>query len=132
MSDEPEVPHTPGAPHTSEASRAPEMPRTPEAVTAFMENIAFAEPPDREQEESLLAALPPAGSGVMVVRSLRLPVDVDEAVAAAAQASGVPKTAWIRQAIEIALALQAEEDQPISRAEALRALTLLRPVRRVA
>jgi predicted DNA-binding protein len=108
------------------------LPRTPDEVTAFMEGLTFEPPPSKEQEAGLLASLPPAGSGVMVVRSLRLPIEIDEAVAGAAQAAGVPKTAWIRQAIEIALALQAEEDQPISRAEALRALTLLRPVRRVA
>jgi len=68
----------------------------------------------------------------MVVRSLRLPMELDEAVTAAAKAADVPKSTWIRQAIEIALAMQAEEDQPISRAGALLALTLLRPVRRVA
>jgi hypothetical protein len=49
----------------------------------------------------------------MVVRSLRLAIEVDEAVAAAARDAGVPKTAWIQQAIEMALARQAEEDQPI-------------------
>jgi hypothetical protein len=32
----------------------------------------------------------------------------------------------------MALAVQAEEDQPIPRADALRALTLLRPIRRAA
>ena len=68
----------------------------------------------------------------MVVRSLRLPMELDEAVAAAAKAANVQKSTWIRQAIEMALAVQAEEDQPISRADALRALTLLRPIRRVA
>jgi predicted DNA-binding protein len=108
------------------------LPRTPEEVAAFMDGLTFTPPPAGQEEEDLLASLPPAGSEVMVVRSLRLPIEVDEAVADAARAVGVPKTAWIRQAIEMALALQAEEDQPISRAEALRALTLLRPVRRAA
>jgi len=97
-----------------------------------MDDLRFEPPPTQEEETTLLASLPPSGSDVMVVRSLRLPIEVDEAVAAAARAAGIPKTAWIRQAIEITLALQAEEDQPISRTEALRALTLLRPVRRVA
>jgi predicted DNA-binding protein len=68
----------------------------------------------------------------MVVRSLRLPLELDQAVATAAKATEVPKTTWIRQAIEMALAVQAEDDQPISRSEALRALTLLRPARHVA
>ncbi|MDM4723436.1 hypothetical protein QTQ03_29975 [Micromonospora sp. WMMA1363] len=35
------------------------------------------------------------------------------------------KTAWIRQAIEAALASRVEDDQMISRAEALRAIQLL-------
>ncbi|MFS8477377.1 MAG: ribbon-helix-helix protein, CopG family [Micromonosporaceae bacterium] len=112
-----------------------ELPRTPDEVAAFMNNLTFEPPPSSEQEEEeedLLASLPPAGSEVMVVRSLRLPLEVDEAVAAAAREAGVPKTAWIRQAIEMALASQSEADEPISRAEAVRALTLLRPVRRAA
>jgi len=111
-----------------------ELPRTPDEVAAFMNNLTFEPPPssEQEEEEDLLASLPPAGSEVMVVRSLRLPLEVDEAVAAAAREAGVPKTAWIRQAIEMALASQSEADEPISRAEAVRALTLLRPVRRAA
>ena len=109
-----------------------ELPRTPDEVTAFMDSLTFDAPPSPDRAQALLASLPPGGSEVMVVRSLRLPFDVDEAVKAAAEATGTTKTAWIRQAIEIALALQAEEDQPISRAEALRALTLLRPARRTA
>ncbi len=108
------------------------LPLTAEQVGVFMEHLTFEPPPTLQQEEALLASLPPAGSEVMVVRSLRLPIEVDEAVADAARAAGVPKTAWIRQAIETSRALRAEEAQPISRAEALRALTLLRPARRVA
>ncbi|HLL66304.1 MAG TPA: hypothetical protein VK453_11235 [Micromonosporaceae bacterium] len=108
------------------------LPRTAEEVGAFMTGLTFEPPAGPRQEEALLAALPAPGSDVMVVRSLRLPIEVDQAVADAARVAGVAKTAWIRQAIETSLALQAEEDQPISRAEALRALTLLRPARHVA
>jgi predicted DNA-binding protein len=113
-------------------SRNNELPQTPEDVAPFMDALAFEPPPTAEDEAALIDALPPAGSGIMVVRSLRLPIDLDQAVAAAAAAAEMPKTTWIRQAIEMALAVQAEDDQPISRAEALRALTLLRPVRHVA
>ncbi len=105
------------------------MPETPDEAREFVESLTFAQPPTREEEAELLADLPPAGSEVMVVRSVRLPVETEMAVEAAAKVAGVPKTTWIRQAIETALAMQAEEDQPISRADALRALTLLRPVR---
>lgn len=107
-------------------------PRTTDEARDLMQNLTFDPPPTPQEEAALLASLPPAGSEVMVVRSLRLPVELDEAVTAAAQAAGIHKSAWIRQAIEMALAVQAEEDQPISRADAIRALTLLRPVRRVA
>ena len=109
-----------------------ELPRTPEELAAFMDGLTFDPAPAAQDEAVLIDSLPAAGSGVMVVRSLRLPLELDEAVAAAAKAAEIPKTTWIRQAVEMALAVQAEDDQPISRAEALRALTLLRPVRHVA
>ena len=109
-----------------------ELPQTPAEVAAFMDQLAFEPPAAADEEAALLDSLPPTGSDVMVVRSLRLPLELDQAVAAAAKAAEIPKTTWIRQAIEMALAVQAEDDQPISRAEALRALTLLRPARRVA
>ncbi|QOC91489.1 hypothetical protein [Micromonospora craniellae] len=108
------------------------LPRTPHEAADLMNNLAFDAPPTAEREDELLDALPPQGSEIMVVRSLRLPTELDESVAVAAKAAGVTKTAWIRQAIEIVLTMQADDDQPISRADALRALTLLRPVRRVA
>jgi predicted DNA-binding protein len=108
-----------------------ELPQTPSEVAAFMDGLTFEPSPAEEEDDALLDSLPPTGSDVMVVRSLRLPLELDQAVAAAAKAADIAKTTWIRQAIEMALAVQAEDDQPISRAEALRALTLLRPVRRV-
>jgi predicted DNA-binding protein len=108
-----------------------DLPSTPDEARALMDNLTFDRPPSPEEEQAILATLPPPGAEVMVVRSLRLPVDIDEAVAAAARDAGVPKSTWIRQAIEAALALQSD-DQPISRADALRALTLLRSVHRAA
>ncbi|MEV0733432.1 hypothetical protein [Polymorphospora sp. NPDC050346] len=108
------------------------LPRTPEEVANLMANLTFDPAPTPQQEAELLDSLPPEGAEVMVVRSLRLPIELDDAVTAAAKANGITKTAWIRQAIEIVLTMQAEDDQPISRADALRALTLLRPVRRAA
>lgn len=109
-----------------------ELPQTAEQVAAFMDGLSFEPAPAPQTERALLDSLPPAGSAVMVVRSLRLPAELDQAVAAAARAAEMPKTTWIRQAIEMALAVQADDDQPISRAEALRALTMLRPARHVA
>lgn len=106
-----------------------DVPQTAEQLAAFMDGLSFEPAPAPQDEQALLDTLPPPGSSVMVVRSLRLPHELDQAVALAAKAADVPKTTWIRQAIEMALAVQAEDDQPISRAEALRALTLLRPAR---
>lgn len=108
-----------------------ELPRTPEEVRELLDNLTFEPQASHDEEAALLATLPPPGAEVMVVRSLRLPMEVDEAVVAASRAAGVPKSTWIRQAIETALAMQ-EDDQPISRADALRALTLLRSVHRAA
>lgn len=109
-----------------------DLPSTPDEAREVMDSLTFeSAPASREDEEALLATLPPPGAEVMVVRSLRIPIDVDDAVAAAAKDAGVPKSTWIRQAIETALAMQAD-DQPISRADALRALTLLRPAPRAA
>jgi hypothetical protein len=113
-------------------SKQNDLPQTPEDLRAFMNDLTFEPAPTDDEEAALLQSLPSAGSDVMVVRSLRLPLALDQAVAAAATAMEITKTAWIRQAIEMALAVQADDDQPISRAEALRALTLLRPARHVA
>jgi predicted DNA-binding protein len=78
-----------------------------------------ADAPDRE--------LPPRGAAVMVVRSLRLPVELDQRVKAAAEKRGVPTSTLVREWIELELTAL-EDDQPISRADALRALAALRPI----
>jgi hypothetical protein len=79
------------------------LPSTPEEAAALMSHLTVDPPPTPEEEVELLASLP-AAAEVMVVRSLRMPIELDEAVTQ-------------------------PPDQPISRADALRALTLLRPVR---
>jgi predicted DNA-binding protein len=112
------------------AALPPGLPATPEAIDAYMASLSFAAPPTPAEQAALLDALPAAGDGVMIVRSLRLPLELDSAAAAAAAKAGLAKTTWIRQAIQMALALQADDDQPISRADALRALAQLRPAPR--
>ena len=79
-----------------------------------------------DEEKQLLDQLPSPGSEVMVVRSLRLPLDVDEQVTAAAHDAGVAKTVWMRQIIEAALDDRRDDDRVIRLADAKRALTLLR------
>lgn len=74
---------------------------------------------------------PPAPGEPMVVRSLRLPVDVHQRITAVAARHGVAVSTLMREWIETELAAM-EDDQPISRSDAVRALTMLRPVRRAA
>lgn len=70
---------------------------------------------------------PPPGGAVMVVRSLRLPLDLDRRLKAAAEARGASMSTLVREWIELELTAL-EHDQPISRADALRALAALRPL----
>lgn len=68
--------------------------------------------------------LPDSTAPVMVSRSLRLPLDMEQRIKAAAAEHGVTTSALIRQWIELGLA-SAEADKPISLADALRALAAL-------
>lgn len=103
------------------------LPRTAEEAQQFMNDMTFAEPPSPEEEAELLASLPPRGSAVMVVRSLRLPLELHERIKAVAEARGVPASTLIREWIEVELAAL-ENDEPISRADVLRAVAGLRPI----
>jgi len=97
-----------------------ELPKDPDAARDFMESLEFGE--DASDEE-----LPARGAPVMVVRSLRLPFDLDRRVKTAAERRGVPTSTLIREWIELELAALGD-DEPISRADALRALASLRPI----
>ena len=84
-----------------------------------MDDLTFSDRP---------AELPPVPTdATMVVRSLRLPLDLDRRVKAAAAARNVPMSTLVREWIELELTAL-ENDQPISRADALRALATLHPV----
>lgn len=95
-----------------------DLPPRPEDVQAFVEALEFGA--DAAADE-----LPPPGAPVMVVRSLRLPVEVDLRVKAAAEHRGVPTSTLIREWIELELTAL-EHDEPISRADALRAIGRVR------
>lgn len=72
--------------------------------------------------------LPPAATEEpMVVRSLRLPVDVEQRARKAATERDMTVTAFLRQMIEAGLA-DLENDTTISRADAVRALLGLHPM----
>jgi predicted DNA-binding protein len=63
----------------------------------------------------------------MIVRSLRLPSELDQRLRDAAQRRGIPTSTLVREWIELELTAL-EDDQPISRADALRALASVRPL----
>lgn len=93
----------------------------PEDVQAYMEGLEFG---DTATDE------PPRPEGeAMAVRSVRWPVELDRRVKAAAAAREMSVSALVREWIELELA-GLEQDEPISRADALRALAGLRPVGR--
>jgi predicted DNA-binding protein len=98
-------------------------PGTPEELDKFLDNLTYLD------EEVPAAEIPPAPGAehpVMVVTSLRLPLDLHERLKAAAGSRGKPFSTLVREWIELGL-LAMEDDQPISRADALRALAGLRP-----
>ena len=89
-------------------------------IRSFMDSLEFGA--DAAEDE-----VPPRGAPVMVVRSLRLPFELDQRLKAAAQRRGIPTSTLVREWIELELTAL-EDDQPISRADALRALASLRPI----
>lgn len=96
-----------------------EVPEDGDGVRAFLDGLEFGDGAPGE--------LPPPGAPVMVVRSLRLPVELDQRLKAAAERRGIPMSTLVREWIELELTAL-EDDQPISRADALRALAALRPL----
>ena len=95
-----------------------ELPQTPDGVRDFLDTLVFGED----------AAAPPRLQGEpMVPRSVRWPAELDQRVKAVAKARGVTMSQLIREFAETELAA-IENDQPISRADALRALAGLRPL----
>jgi predicted DNA-binding protein len=66
-------------------------------------------------------------SGVKV-RSLRLPREVDRRLCALAEQRQMPASTLVREWVEMELAAL-EDDRPISRADAIRAISRVRPSR---
>lgn len=62
----------------------------------------------------------------VVVRSLRLPLQLDRRLRAVAERRGIPASTLVRQWVESEL-VALEDDQLISRADAVRALAAVRP-----
>ena len=78
----------------------------PEQVSRMLDRLT-AVPSTPEDEAVLSAALPPPGipdAPLNVVRSIRLPEDLNGRLEAAAEAENIPTSVFIRRAIESALA----------------------------
>ncbi len=102
----------------SDATGRPDEIRDP---AAFMGGLVFG------SETVPAPPAPDVDHPVMVVRSLRLPTDLDGRLRAAGDARGVSVSRLVREWIELELTAL-EDDRPISRADALRALAALRPL----
>lgn len=63
-----------------------------------------------------------------VNRSVRMSIDLHQRLTDAAKSAGIPASTLIRQAIEAHLAAL-DDDQPVSRAEVVKLVGMLRPMR---
>lgn len=101
-----------------------EMAEAQRAAEAFAAGVNF-------DHDAPVAELPPrelAEQPAMVVTSLRMPVDLYQRLKAAADRRGTTMAALLRGWAELELAAE-EDDRPISRLAALRALTSLPPLK---
>jgi predicted DNA-binding protein len=96
------------------------MSEEPHNTQEFMESLTFG-------ADAPAPPVPDIDHPVMVVRSVRWPLELDARLKAAATARGATMSQLVRDWIELELTAL-ENDQPISRADALRALASLRPI----
>lgn len=100
------------------------MSETPEID---MDALVFTdETPDPDPD-----AVPPRpqpGEEVKVVRSYRIPVELDTWLGAEAHARGITRSDLVRDLIELGRHTLTNADRPISLADAIRALTGIRPL----
>jgi hypothetical protein len=93
----------------------------PAEVQALMEDLTFTD------ETVPAGELPPADAPVKVVRSMRLPFEIDEELKAAAAAGGLKPGEFARELVESGLAQMRSEDRQVSLADVLRTLARMRP-----
>ncbi|MFQ6392582.1 CopG family transcriptional regulator [Nocardia sp. KC 131] len=104
-----------------------DYPTNPGDIQDFLAGLEFGDDPVGPAEA------PPVlrDDAVTVTTSLRIPFELHQRVKKAAETRNVTMSALIRDWIELELAAL-ENDQPISRADALRALAALHPLRQSA
>src|SRR5690348_1775884 len=94
----------------------------------FMDHLTFTD--ESVPDDQVPPRLQP-GEDVMVPRSVRWPLDLDQRIKAAAQSRGITMSQLMREFAEAGLAAMGD-DQPISRAEVMRIVAGLRPLERSA
>ncbi|WP_431971687.1 CopG family transcriptional regulator [Nocardia sp. bgisy134] len=92
-----------------------EWPDTPEEVAALAARLEYSDEP---------VELPPTPGpeGIMVSRSLKMPIELDARIKTAAADRGITQSMLMRQLLETGLAA-IEHDHPISLTDAIRALS---------
>jgi predicted DNA-binding protein len=107
--------------------------QTPQDVHALVDGLVFSDETVAQED------LPPVAApddDALVPRSFKLPLRLDRGLEELAKARGLTKSDLVREYLEIQyateMATRHSEDEPISRADALRALAALRPLPRSA
>ncbi|ONM47928.1 ribbon-helix-helix protein, CopG family [Nocardia donostiensis] len=91
-------------------------PQTAEAAEAFLNSLTF-------DDDAPVPELPGPQAPVTVLRTVRIPFEMDQRIRQEADARGVSMSDLIRDWLAIELAALDDDDAPISRADARRALT---------
>ncbi|WP_063046295.1 ribbon-helix-helix protein, CopG family [Nocardia pseudovaccinii] len=93
-----------------------EYPQTAEEADEFLDSLTF-------DDDAPVPQLPGPDAPVTVLRAVRIPVEMDQRIRHEAETRGVSMSDLIRDWLAIELAALNEDDTPISRADAQRALT---------
>ena len=70
--------------------------------------------------------LPPPGSEVMIARSARIPIELDQWLRDTAERKGIRPSELARELMELGRTMYEADDHPVSLAEAMAALAALR------
>jgi hypothetical protein len=98
----------------------PEEPK-PAEVKEFLEDLTFTDDVVDAGE------LPPTDAPVKVVRSMRLPFEIDLELKVAAEARGLKPGELARELVESGLAQLRSEDRQVSLADVMRTIARMRP-----
>lgn len=106
----------------TDATRPEQVAALLDDPTLIWEDVPADQAPPVAQEQ-------PADAETMVVRTVRMPQDIDRRIGEEAAARGLNWSEMVREFVRTSLAAL-DDDQPISRADALRALAGVHPLPR--